>query len=261
MSEMLKVANSVLKLMVDEERPYGVKEVAGKLGLSVSRASRLLASMRELNWVDRVDDGRGYVLGDQVSKVGISTMMRKRVYEYASEMTYRLSRRVNTPTLLVTATHRGGFLLSASRGGDRSPVTPGKSEFPFPDSSAARVLWAFSRGPIVNPTVDDFERFIEPCRFFRDFDELNQSLKNTQLGFFAANRKIPSGSCGTVSAPIFVGGEKVPLAIVAQLQSEQMRFPAYRDLVMEIRDFAREYSVAFGSDRWNDAMDVVFPPC
>lgn len=48
MSEMLKVANSVLKLMVNDERPYGVKaDNAVNLGLLLSRGQQTAAELRE----------------------------------------------------------------------------------------------------------------------------------------------------------------------------------------------------------------------
>lgn len=117
----------VLEMLAAAQRPLGITEIAGELGVTRSSAFRLVYTLKHMGFLEEVGDAKHYRLGSRVLNIGYAYLASRDIIELArphiealrdrTEVTAHLAIRDGRDVLYLSCVQtRSGFLSNMNVG-------------------------------------------------------------------------------------------------------------------------------------------------
>jgi len=220
----------------------GTNELARRLGIDASTASRLLATLAASELVEQAPDSGRYRLGSGVLRLGNAVLARLDLREVARPQLAALAAETGeTATLSVPGEHDAftvDFVQSASS--VQSVARIGRPSIGHA-TATGKVLLAFGDA---SPPDGPLEQFTE--RTVVDRDALARELEQVRAQGWAEAAGEREADLNAVAAPVF--GGRGELAVILGVQGPASRFDgtAMRAALSPLRERAHAISTALG---------------
>jgi IclR family acetate operon transcriptional repressor len=240
-------ATALLDALAESESGLGVNELARRIGVNASTASRLLGTLQEAGLVERVSVGGPYRLGLKLVALSDRVLAQLDVRQRARPLLARLVEETGeTATLSVPGGEEAitvDFVPSASSVVSMARV--GRPSVPHA-TAAGKVMLAFAPGAGGSGGRDrELVAFTE--RTITDLAELEEDLAGVRERGYGEAIGEREPDLAALAAPVFGrGGE---LAAIIGIQGPASRLPAgtRRTLRGPLLDAAAELSRALGA--------------
>jgi DNA-binding IclR family transcriptional regulator len=225
MSTPLRTADRALQVLQQFRTPgdaLTVTEIAGRLGIHRSSASRLVSTLGARGFLERTDVGDLVRLGPEVARLGRVTLASRELATVAQPLLERLA--VDTGETVTLAVPAGGEALTVAQADGSHFVTSGKwvgLRTPLHCTADGKVLLACDA---VTPARDS----LVPCtdRTIVDPDALARELDEVRTrGFAVADGEFEQGLVG-LAAPVWQDGACVAALCVSGPQYRLRRAAA-----------------------------------
>lgn len=237
-------ALALLDALSDSDDGLGVNELARRIGVNASTASRLLATLEGGGLVERAPEG-SYRLGLKLIALSDRVLARLNVRELGRPwLEWLVKHTGETATLSVPGAGEAitvDFVPSASSVVSMARV--GRTSVPHA-TAAGKVMLAFAEPDLGVSLPSTLERFTE--RTITDRDVLAKELERVRASGIAEAVGEREPDLGALAAPVL--GRRAELVAILGLQGPAVRLPATkrRSLYEPLRRAAGELSRSLG---------------
>ena len=245
---MLKTVDRALRLLLlfdKADQRYRVGELADKLDVDKSVASRLAATLAEHGFLERAPDDGAFLLGPEIGRLGLLAMSnRYNLVALAQGPMERLAAETGETTYLALLEGRKAVNIAQVEG--RHVVGVGGDWVGWrtePHSTAnGKVLLAFEDAGIDDLSLEAFTE-----RTITNMDELGSELEGVRRrGWATSVGEFEKGLNG-VAAPIFDASERCVAALSVAGPSYRMPLVRLRELSALCKEGAGEISARLGN--------------
>jgi IclR family KDG regulon transcriptional repressor len=239
-------ALQVLEALAHSDQPRGVSELARELKLSKSNVYRLLETLRESSYVDRVNGGTSFELTLKLWQLGSRVTARldikARALPYLREL-----RDATRETARLTVLHgdRGICIEQIETEHPLRVQTPIGGALLLYCSATGKAMLAFQSKELIAHVASSMQKFTPATA--RSRKELLAELERIRRDGFAINRgERIEGVCG-VAAPVTDSRGAVRAAIGVSGPAERLSLRSLRSYGPVVRDVARRLSHDLGA--------------
>jgi IclR family transcriptional regulator, KDG regulon repressor len=239
-------ALQVLEALASSEQPRGVSDLARELKLSKSNVYRLLETLRESSYVDRVNGGTAFEPTLKMWRLGARVAARLDVKAAAG--TYLLELRDKTKETARLTVLQGDQGICIEQIETQHPLrvqTPIGGVLLLYCSATGKAMLAYQSSETIDRVSSSMERFTTATAATRQ--ELLSELEQIRRDGFAINRgERIEGVCG-VAAPIMDRSGTVNAAIGISGPEERLNLRTLRRYGVIVRDIASRLGHALGA--------------
>lgn len=246
MEKTVVKALQVLEALALSEQPRGVSDLARELKLSKSNVYRLLETLRESSYVDRVNGGKAFEPTLKVWRLGARVAARLDIKAAAG--TYLLELRDKTKETARLTVLQGDQGICIEQIETQHPLrvqTPIGGVLLLYCSATGKAMLAFQSSEMIDRVSSSMEKFTTATAATRQ--ELLRELEQIRRDGFAINRgERIKGVCG-VAAPVVDRSGAVNAAIGISGPAERLSLRTLRGYGVIVRDVASRLGHALGA--------------
>jgi len=250
-----KKAARLLLAFTDETPELGVMELSRRVGLNKSTASRFVATLLNLGFLERVEQGSKYRLGTRLFELGMLAVRRRPIVGAAESLLDSLARQNrDTAMLAVAAQGHVMFIQKFDFAQQPSPIVVGQP-YPLHCSASGKVILSglddavlaeVLRAPLAKRT----ERTILSPMRLRD-----QIAMIRESGYASDHEELELG-VANVAAPVYDRNAEVVAAVALSLPCQRVSQASLPSLARGVIDTAMTLSQRLG---YRAAITVRFP--
>lgn len=233
-------------------QPVALTDLARRVNMTKSRVWRFLSTMRNLDLVEREDDGERYRLGWKIFRLGQLAADRYSVPETAYPYLVALRDKTGHQCYLSIPTSGGATIISILQplGGAGLTITSQPGTFLSAcDSSAGRLLLAYMpRDQAIDLIRNDQTRKSGDADTL--YEQLAPRLEKLRRCYFDTNYNAQDTGAHILSVPVFDHRDAIAAVVSLVIATGDSPETLERDLLNGLKSCARSISSSFGSTRW-----------
>lgn len=241
----------LLTVMIDSDQDaHGVRELAGRLGVSPSTAHRLITDLEQLGLVSRADKG-SYRLGLEFLRLAWSAVERYPVQEVATDALNELAERSGESSFFAVygeSRHHLMFSLVVESPHPLRYTLPLKRWIPLYAGASGHAILAYLPHEIVREVVDGpIEALTD--RTLRGASELRDRLKRVAREGFAMSRGERIEGAVAIASPVFGPSGAVMGSIGITMPEVRFKEDSASSLTELVREAAGQVTDYLGKGR------------
>lgn len=236
----------VLEALALSDQPRGVSELARELKLSKSNVYRLLETLRESSYIDRVNGGKAFEPTLKLWRLGAKVTARLDVKVAAAPYLLELRDKTEeTARLTILQDDQGICIEQVETQHPLRVQTPIGGVLLLYCSATGKAMLAFQSSEMIERVASSMEKFTSATAATKQ--ELLAELEQIRRDGFAINRgERIDGVCG-VAAPVMERSGAVKAAIGISGPAERLSLRTLRTYGALVRDIANRLGHSLGA--------------
>jgi len=241
-------ALSILMAFTQDQKDFGVVELTERLNMSRSQVSKILATLRERQFLVQDQVSRRYGVGVQSFVLGAKYLSFDRLCHETIPQLYTLVRDTgHSARLSVISSDRAIFLVAVEGPHLQDTGWRAGTWLPWHASSAARVILAYQDPDRVEQILDSITFDALTPQTTPDRASLVQKLRLARERTYDVQHSEITVGLGTVSVPVF-GNDNLPVgAISFAFPNKSVSEQVAQELVAKLHKSARLISLRMGN--------------
>lgn len=244
----LEKALTILAAFTEDQKDFGVVELSERLNMPRSQVSKILATLRDRQFLVQDPATRRYGVGVKSFVFGAKFLSFDRLCQEAVPQLYKLVRATgHSARLSVVSDDRAIFLVAVEGPHLQDTGWRAGRWLPWHASSAARVMLAYFDEARASRILDGIAFVPLTPRSTRTREELVARIRRArERGYDMQNGEISTGLC-TISVPVFGAGNQPVGAISLAFPHGTVRESDEAALIAALHDVARQVSLRMGN--------------
>lgn len=244
----LEKALAILAAFTEDQKDFGVVELSEQLKMPRSQVSKILATLRDRQFLVQDPTNRRYGVGVQSFVLGAKFLSFDRLCHEAIPQLYKLVRATgHSARLSVVSNDRAIFLVAVEGPHLQDTGWRAGRWLPWHASSAARIMLAYFDEARTSRILDGIDFVPLTPQTTRSREELADRIRQArERGYDTQNGEISTGLC-TISVPVFGACNQVVGAISLAFPHGTVSDGENASLIGALHEVARKVSVRMGN--------------